>query len=112
MWSALQYSGPEVVGFTLGFVFAGSSEVPAIKVKAEPIPTPRKPPVKNQKLVGPLNPTARGRLSPGDWVEVRQQAPGFRGSWYPAKTLQVRTCSFVNPIHFYIHFQSLCHITD
>lgn len=66
----------------------GGDTAPAPKVKAEPVPNPRTPPNKNQKLMGPLRPSATGQLRPGDVVEVRQLAPGFRGSWYLAKTLQ------------------------
>ena len=54
------------------------------------MPNPRTPPLKVSKLVGPLNPSVLGRLSTGDAVEVRQQEVGLRGSWYPAKVLQVR----------------------
>jgi len=59
------------------------------KVKADGVPAPPMPP-KQRRMVGPLRPSLRGQLVPGDMVEVRQLARGCRGSWRLAKVKQVR----------------------
>ena len=46
-------------------------------------------PPKNRRTVGPLRPSPRGQLAPGDAVEVRQLARGSRGSWRAATVKQV-----------------------
>ncbi len=58
------------------------------KEKADSVPAPPTPP-KQRRMVGPLRPSPRGQLAPGDAVEVRQLARGCRGSWRLAAVKQV-----------------------
>ena len=59
------------------------------KAKGDSVPAPPTPP-RQRRMVGPLRPSARGQLGPGDAVEVRQLARGCRGSWRHAVVKQAR----------------------
>ena len=69
------------------------------KAKADSVPAPPTPP-KQRRMVGPLRPSPRGQLAPGDAVEVRQLAQGSRGSWRLATVKQVH----VRGQHKYRHY--------